>query len=42
MSTQIFKIPDEGDLVLPQFILEKIKFYIAIFPYFSLPDQETY
>ena len=41
-STQIFKIPDEGDLVLQRFILEKISFHIAVFPYFSLPDQETH
>jgi hypothetical protein len=41
-STQIFKIPDEGDLVLQRLILEKISFHIAVFPYFSLPDQETH
>jgi len=41
-STQIFKIPDEGDLVLQRFILEKISFHIAVFPYLSLPDQETH
>ena len=42
LSAQIFKIPDEGDLVLQRFILEKISFHIAVFPYFSLPDQETH
>jgi hypothetical protein len=39
MSTQIFKIPDEGDPVLQQFILEKISFHIAVFPFFSIPDS---
>jgi hypothetical protein len=42
LSAQIFKIPDEGDPVLQRFILEKISFHIAVFPYFSLPDQETH
>jgi|GEM_PF-6838498 len=41
-STQIFKIPDEGGLALQRFILEKILFHIALFPYISLPDQETH
>jgi len=42
MSAQIFKIPDEGCPALQRFILEKIKFHVAMFPYFSLPDQETH
>ena len=42
LSAQIFKIPDEGCPVLQRFILEKISFHIAVFPYFSLPDQETH
>jgi hypothetical protein len=41
-SAQIFKIPDEGCPVLQRFILEKISFHIAVFPFLSLPDQETH
>jgi len=41
-STQIFKIPDDGDLALQQFIIEKISFHIALFPYVDLPNQETH
>lgn len=41
-STQIFKIPDQGETALGRFILEKISFHIALFPYVSLPDQETH
>jgi hypothetical protein len=41
-SAQIFKISDKGCLALQRFILEKIQFHIAVFPYFSLPDQETH
>lgn len=42
LSAQIFKIPDEGDPILQRYILEKISFHIAVFPYLSLPDQETH
>lgn len=38
-STQIFKIPDEGDLALQRIILEKISFHIAVFPFLSIPDS---
>lgn len=39
---QLFLIPDGGDPTLQRFILEKISFHIAVFPYISLPDQETH
>jgi hypothetical protein len=38
-SAQIFKIPDEGDPVLQRFILEKIQFHFAVFPFLSIPDS---
>ena len=41
-SAQIFKIPDEGDLILQRFILEKISFHFAVFPYINLPNQATH
>ena len=31
-----------SDPALAQFILEKISFHIAVFPFLSLPDQETH
>jgi hypothetical protein len=42
MPAQIFKILDEGDPFLQRFIIEKISFHIALFPYVDLPDQETH
>ena len=42
LSAQIFKIPDEGCPVLQRFILEKISFHFAVFPFLSFPDQETH
>lgn len=39
---QIFQIPDGGDPALQRFILEKIQFHFAVFPFLSLPDQETH
>jgi hypothetical protein len=31
-----------SDPVLAQFILEKISFHVAVFPFLSLPDQATH
>ena len=42
VPTPKIEIRDEGCPVLQRFILEKISFHIAVFPYFSLPDQETH
>ena len=41
-STQIFKIPDEGDPVLQRFILKNIQFHVAVFPYFSIPNSSEH
>jgi len=38
MPAQFFKILDEGDPALQRFILEKISFHIALFPFLSIPD----
>ena len=38
-STQIFKIPDQGESALGRFICEKISFHIAVFPFLSIPDS---
>jgi hypothetical protein len=42
MPAQFFKIPGEGDPILQQFILEKIQFHFAVFPFLHLIGEGTH
>jgi hypothetical protein len=42
MPAQFFKISDEGDLILHRFILEKISFHMAVFPFLHLIGGGTH
>jgi len=42
MPAQFFEILGEGGEVVERFVLERLRFHFAVFPFVDLPDMEEH